>query len=814
MHCSALSSNARMYGCQSEPVTATLLQSACLGCLRRNNFSSSLSHTIGRGIKGTPILHSSAFSQCSMSSVGLDQVTMSASQRSSGGQRPMLTCIVPHSVSNNVNDVNVSDDNSMLVCFPQPTDYKAWLWLTLPFYITLHGFALMFSHYLQNVGFAPCTWLMTHDLYERCNLAQAVTVVVTMPPKGGRKRVFAHGVSNEVSTKFAAASTKACRTENQVPQLKSSERQDSDTGMFRQAPWIDMWSDCAHDMFSDAPSTSMAIRRPNMLVTAFKRHLQSSSDIVTLTRKLLSKFERFVWGRNTYILAQYSDENGYTEVVYSTSVTTEQFTEAVLRTRAELNEIRIDGFFLRNLTSEINQYEAQVASVITTTDWRFMKQGYGFDILLGTTRPGLAFCINASTLDISIATRQQVDAIGGSSVVIGRTTLGLTDGFTRLQFPHVAPNASSPWMVFIRRCFPLLDTRMRVQYVLRRAQVRRHLCEGMFLIVSYTSSGKTSFVKCVAKRATGEVLRRLTSRAIARSHADTLDRATRPFQFALQARSGADSLASLLRVATELDADATIVSIDGRSAYDCISRAEILQAVHNTAPALVPYVRAFYSEPTIFSWWDNAGIRREIAQAEGIEQGDSLAPALFALGQHRALQLAADALQPTEFLAGFLDDLYIITTPDRALDAFHIVTRAVETHTGVAANLGKTRVYHRRGGSPPPGIAELGADVWCGDRPPSARGFVALGTPIGHPDFIAAHRAERLDAEAALLTELTHLPDLQAAWLLLTYCAAPRANHLLRTLPPSQSAPYAEAHDDALWRTLCALLPDLPKVLN
>lgn len=39
---------------------------------------------------------------------------MSASQRSSGGQRPMLTCIVPHSVSNNVNDVNVSDDNASL----------------------------------------------------------------------------------------------------------------------------------------------------------------------------------------------------------------------------------------------------------------------------------------------------------------------------------------------------------------------------------------------------------------------------------------------------------------------------------------------------------------------------------------------------------------------------------------------------------------------------------------------------------------------------------------------------------------------------
>jgi len=45
-----------------------------------------------------------------------------------------------------------------------------------------------------------------------------------------------------------------------------------------------------------------------------------------------------------------------------------------------MNKVKIDGFFLRNLTSEINQYESQVASVVTTTDWKFLKHGYGFTV--------------------------------------------------------------------------------------------------------------------------------------------------------------------------------------------------------------------------------------------------------------------------------------------------------------------------------------------------------------------------------------------------------------------------------------------------
>ena len=76
--------------------------------------------------------------------------------------------------------------------------------------------------------------------------------------------------------------------------------------------------------------------------------------------------------------------------------------------------------------------------------------------------------------------------------------------------------------------------------------------------------------------ATGDVFRRLVSRVLARAFAGVFDEATRPYQFALSTRAGTDSLAAMLQAATELDPEATVVSLDGRSAYDSVSRAAML----------------------------------------------------------------------------------------------------------------------------------------------------------------------------------------------------------------------------------------------
>ncbi|CAE7916754.1 unnamed protein product, partial [Symbiodinium sp. KB8] len=84
--------------------------------------------------------------------------------------------------------------------------------------------------------------------------------------------------------------------------------------------------------------------------------------------------------------------------------------------------------------------------------------------------------------------------------------------------------------------------------------------------------------------ATGDTFRRLVSRSLARMFADTFDEATRPYQFALQTRAGTDALSGMLRAAVDLDSAATIVSLDGRSAYDTISRTAFLRKLHAVAP--------------------------------------------------------------------------------------------------------------------------------------------------------------------------------------------------------------------------------------
>ena len=91
--------------------------------------------------------------------------------------------------------------------------------------------------------------------------------------------------------------------------------------------------------------------------------------------------------------------------------------------------------------------------------------------------------------------------------------------------------------------------------------------------------------------------------------ATVFDEATRrPYQFALQARAGTDALAAHVRVALAQRSDAVLVSLDGRSAYDSMSRAAFLSKLREVAPELLPFTRMFYGSPSAHSWCDDAGV--------------------------------------------------------------------------------------------------------------------------------------------------------------------------------------------------------------
>ena len=311
-----------------------------------------------------------------------------------------------------------------------------------------------------------------------------------------------------------------------------------------------------------------------------------------------------------------------------------------------------------------------------------------------------------------------------------------------------------------------------------------------------------------------DVFRRLVGRTLAQQFSGPFNTFCAPFQYALSARAGTEALARAVRIASEANGRTTVLSIDGVGAYDHISRSCMLQGLQSdpSLATLSPYVRQFYGEPSTYLFYDEAGAAHEIQQGEGGEQGDPLMPALYAVGQHRALLQVHSELQAGENLFAYLDDIYLTCPPERAGALFASITAALRDAANVQVHLGKTRAWNEAGEEPSSLLAILPAAsrsvAWTGSwaLPTHEQGVTVLGTPLGHRDFVAAALGRKQDDQALLFQRIPAVPHLQSAWLLLLLCALPRCNYLLRALPPATTATYAAAHDKEVLRCLTQLL--------
>ena len=284
-----------------------------------------------------------------------------------------------------------------------------------------------------------------------------------------------------------------------------------------------------------------------------------------------------------------------------------------------------------------------------------------------------------------------------------------------------------------------------------------------------------------------------------------VEAACAPFQFALSTRAGVDCVGHAVRVMTETNPDATLLSIDGVGAYDHVLRSAMmakLLEVPGLRP-LLPFVRSIYSQPSRYVWRDEAGDLHEIRQHEGGEQGDPLMPLLFSLAIHNALLEAKLEMLDGEELFAFLDDVYIVSSPERTRYLYNLVAEKLWSVAGIQLHTGKTRCWNQNGRCPP-NMVDLGPEVW------SPQGVKVLGTPIGSFEFIKEVSDRRLEEEQRLWDAIPWIPDLQCAWQVLLQCAGPRCHHFLRTMPPSCSVEYALGHDMGMQRTMDAVLGGLP----
>ena len=86
------------------------------------------------------------------------------------------------------------------------------------------------------------------------------------------------------------------------------------------------------------------------------------------------------------------------------------------------------------------------------------------------------------------------------------------------------------------------------------------------------------------------------------------------------------------------------------------------------------------------------GVVHDVVQGEGGDEIDPLMPALFALGQHRALVAVRERLRPDEHLLAFLDDIYIVCRPDRVVHIHAMLRAHLCHHARIQIHQGKTQL--------------------------------------------------------------------------------------------------------------------------
>jgi hypothetical protein len=333
------------------------------------------------------------------------------------------------------------------------------------------------------------------------------------------------------------------------------------------------------------------------------------------------------------------------------------------------------------------------------------------------------------------------------------------------------------------------------------------------------------------------LLRRLAGRLLASTRKKELAEALGPRQFAIGTAAGTEVLAHTVRALTEADPSLVLTALDARNAYCMASREACLTQLGTAAPQLLPFAELFCRRESRYFFWDGAGQCHTLCATSGVDQGDPLAPLLFACGLRPGLRGLEDALRDAATARGlaresvrvfaYLDDLAVLTPPGLAADVLPTAQRVLDAFE-LELNAAKTQVWSRA--SPrPTGVPE---EHW------RAAGLTLVGVPLGEPlpanglpdhedevrvdlgaaSFTAERCAETAARAAAFVGKLAelpelaspHLPAVQSAALLLRLCGLGKLTHLLRSNAPPQTQGAARDFDTAVlhaYETLAALDP-------
>ena len=239
------------------------------------------------------------------------------------------------------------------------------------------------------------------------------------------------------------------------------------------------------------------------------------------------------------------------------------------------------------------------------------------------------------------------------------------------------------------------------------------------------------------------------------------------------------------------------VKVDFRNAFNMCSRTAFLTFAAKRFPALLLLLLAAYGAPPYITGLGPDGWVRWLSR-RGCTQGCPLGPLCFAAALQETLEAVHTAF-PDVLIAAIHDDVQVAGPPARVEQALTMLIEGALSACGLQPTGHKFTLYAPEPvGAFPTRAAdvsrlEAAIEKWTprdalalGKRcKAQADGIVAAGVPIGGLAFKRDYALSTLAAHQHAHSELAHLRDTQAAYLLLRYSLNARFGFLMRAVEPA-----------------------------
>ena len=271
--------------------------------------------------------------------------------------------------------------------------------------------------------------------------------------------------------------------------------------------------------------------------------------------------------------------------------------------------------------------------------------------------------------------------------------------------------------------------------------------------------------------AVGNLLRRLTSKAMVRALQGKMKGLLSPHQLGVAVTGGCEIAVHAVKEAVSRRPDKWVLQLDLENAFNSVDRSTMLAQVARLLPESLAWAVSCYGTPSLLQFGSST-----LSSSTGVQQGDPYVGAAFAL----TLQLVIDAIQEQlprlDVHAWFHDDGSAVGTLDE-LQALVDIVRRIGPAMGFNLNPDKSSIWCPQAlgpGEPDP--------LQRGIKRVEDSGIKLLGSPVGSSDFTKRFLEAKVEKVRSLTAELHSLQHPQLEFVLLRSCLAlPKIVFLLRT---------------------------------